>query len=36
MTELNLVANTPEQEKVKSYLEANASERLALKINTGT
>lgn len=36
MTELNLVANTPEQEKVKSYLEANASEMLALKINTGT
>ena len=36
MTELNLIANTPEQEKIKSYLEANASEMLALKINTGT
>ena len=36
MTELNLVANTPEQEKVKSYLEENVSEMLALKINTGT
>ena len=35
MTELNLIANTPEQEKIKSYLEANASEMLALKINTG-
>lgn len=35
MKELNLVANTAAQEKVKKYLEQNASDVLAEKINNG-
>ncbi len=35
MIKLNLEAKTKEQERVKSYLEANASEVLAEKINDG-
>ena len=32
---LNLEATTKEQQKIKAYLEANASETLAEKINNG-
>ena len=32
---LNLQATTKEEQKVKAYLEANASEVLAEKINNG-
>ena len=35
MKELNLVANTPPQERIKEYLEQNASDVLADKINNG-
>ena len=35
MKELNLVANTPPQQRVKEYLEQNASDVLAEKINNG-
>ena len=35
MIKLNLVANGIEQEKIKEYLENNASETLAEKINNG-
>lgn len=35
MTELNLKAETPEQKKIKAYLQANASDILANKINNG-
>lgn len=35
MIKLNLEAKTREQERVKAYLEANASEVLAEKINEG-
>ena len=35
MIKLNLVANGIEQEKIKKYLESNASEILANKINNG-
>ena len=35
MTELNLEANTEEQKIIKEYLEENASETLADKINNG-
>ena len=33
---LNLKANNPAEERIKAYLEANASESLARKINEGT
>ena len=33
--ELNLEAKTPAERKIKAYLEANASEILADKINNG-
>lgn len=36
MKQLNLEAKTPSQELVKKYLEQNASDVLAEKINTGT
>lgn len=36
MKTLNLIANTTAQERVKEYLEANASDVLADKINNGT
>ena len=36
MTKLNLEATSREQEIVKAYLEENASETLAEKINNGT
>ena len=36
MTELNLKANTPAEQKVLEYLQNNASETLAEKINNGT
>lgn len=36
MTKLNLEATSREQEIVKTYLEENASETLAEKINNGT
>ena len=32
---LNLEAKTPEEEKIKAYLEANVSPMLADKINNG-
>lgn len=35
MIKLNLTATTPEQEKIKAYLENNVSETLAEKINNG-
>lgn len=35
MKELNLTANTPSQQRVKEYLEQNASDTLAEKINSG-
>ena len=35
MATLNLTATTPEQEKIKAYLQANASDVLAEKINNG-
>ena len=35
MPKLNLTATTKEEQKVKAYLEANASEVLADKINNG-
>lgn len=35
MIELNLTANTKEQERIKNYLQENASETLAEKINNG-
>ena len=35
MPKLNLTANTKEEQKVKAYLEANASSTLAEKINSG-
>ena len=35
MATLNLTAATPEQEKIKAYLQANASDVLAEKINNG-
>lgn len=35
MIELNLKAETPEQKKIKAYLQANASDILANKINNG-
>ena len=35
MPKLNLTASTKEEQKVKAYLEANASETLAEKINNG-
>lgn len=35
MPKLNLTANTKEEQKVKAYLEANASSTLAEKINNG-
>lgn len=35
MNNLNLMATTPEQERVKEYLENNASEALVDKINNG-
>ena len=35
MATLNLTAATPEQEKIKEYLQANASDVLAEKINNG-
>ena len=35
MNKLNLTATTPEQERVKEYLEQNASDVLAEKINNG-
>lgn len=35
MPELNLIAKTPEQELVKAYLQENASDILAEKINNG-
>ena len=35
MTKLNLTANTKEQERIKNYLQENASEILAEKINNG-
>ena len=35
MEVLNLKAETPEQERVKEYLQQNASENLAEKINNG-
>ena len=35
MPQLNLTANTKEEQKVKTYLEANASSSLAEKINNG-
>jgi len=35
MIELNLTANTKEQERIKNYLQENASEILAEKINNG-
>ena len=35
MKELNLVANTPPQQRIKEYLEQNASDILADKINNG-
>lgn len=35
MTALNLKADTPEQKKIKAYLQANASDVLANKINNG-
>ncbi len=35
MSLLNLKANTPEQQKVKEYLEQNASDVLVDKINNG-
>lgn len=35
MERLNLTANTPEQQRVKEYLEQNASDVLADKINNG-
>ena len=36
MTELNLKANTPSEQKILEYLQNNASETLADKINNGT
>ena len=36
MKELNLKANTPAEQKVLEYLQNNASEALAEKINNGT
>ena len=33
---LNLTANTPAEEKILQYLQDNASETLANKINNGT
>ena len=36
MTELNLKANTPSEQKILEYLQNNASETLAEKINNGT
>ena len=33
---LNLIATNPAEERIKAYLEANASESLARKINEGT
>ena len=33
---LNLTANNPTEERIKAYLEENASATLALKINCGT
>lgn len=35
MTKLNLATKTKEQERIKAYLEENASESLAKKINDG-
>ena len=35
MPQLNLTAQTKEEQKIKAYLEANASETLAEKINNG-
>ena len=35
MPELNLTANTKEEQKIKAYLEANSSSALAEKINNG-
>ncbi len=35
MIKLNLTANTKEQEQIKTYLQNNASEILAEKINNG-
>lgn len=35
MSLLNITANTPEQQRVKEYLEQNASDVLADKINNG-
>ena len=34
--ELNLKANTPSEQKILEYLQNNASETLAEKINNGT
>ena len=34
--ELNLKANTPSEQKILEYLQNNASETLADKINNGT
>ena len=36
MKELNLKANTPSEQKILEYLQSNASETLADKINNGT
>ena len=36
MKELNLKANTPSEQKILEYLQNNASETLAEKINNGT
>ena len=36
MTKLNLKANTPAEQEILEYLENNASETLAEKINNGT
>lgn len=36
MKELQLEAKTPEEERVKAYLNANASETLREKIENGT
>lgn len=35
MPKLNLTATTPEQTRIKEYLELNASDALAEKINSG-
>ena len=36
MIKLNLNANTPAEQEILEYLENNASETLAEKINNGT